>query len=108
MGSETPEKGLIDSDVVIDAIRGVEVARAFLISQIDEFGGHTSVITAIEVVEGCQDKAAVRKAHQLLDRMTILPLSKFSSTLAFELVDRYILRHGLLGPDALVGATAIE
>jgi predicted nucleic acid-binding protein len=53
----TPERdrGLIDTDVLIDHTRGVADASSFLTARHAAGGVYISVVTAIEVVQGCRD-----------------------------------------------------
>jgi len=46
--------GLIDTDVLIDAMRGHAAAQAFLVVQRAQGGPHISVISAMELIQGCQ------------------------------------------------------
>lgn len=101
-------RGLTDTDVLIDHTRGVADASAFLTAEQAAHGVFISVVSAIELVQGCRDARQLRSVHQLLSTMTVLPITDVISRGAFHLVDSLFLSHGLRMPDALIGATALE
>jgi predicted nucleic acid-binding protein len=90
--------GLIDTDILIDATRGVVDAAAFLTAQHAATGVRISIISAMELVEGCQNKAKLAQVQQFLQRVTILPVSATASQTAYQLMESFFLSHGLLIP----------
>ncbi len=66
-----------------------------------------SVISAIELIYGCRDKAEVEKAKKLIADFALLHLSPADSARAYELMLAYSKSHNLAIPDALIAATAI-
>lgn len=99
---------LLDTTVLIDLSRGKNTAADFVDenrrSQTPLF---ISVISAMEVIYGCRDKAEVEKAKKLIADFTLLHLSPTDSAKAFELMLTYSKSHNLAVPDALIAATAI-
>ena len=98
---------LIDTDVLVWLTRGHEGA-ADLLHALPTW--RISVVTYIELAQGCRDKAELARLKKgLAARSTeIVPITPAISTRAAELIDRLALSHGLRLADALIGATAIE
>jgi predicted nucleic acid-binding protein len=98
---------IIDTDVLIDAGRGVSEAVACL--QIVEQRGSlgVSIITEMELIVGCRNKAELRTLARFLTRFQVIKVSETISDTAVELLRRYRLSHGLLIADALFAATAV-
>jgi predicted nucleic acid-binding protein len=99
---------LIDSDVLIDAARGYLEARAFLNGQNRAFRVQISTISAMELIVGCRNKIELSQTKRFLDPVRILPVDPNISDTAYSLIQTFTLSHGLMIPDALIAATAIE
>lgn len=99
---------LIDSDILIDAGRGQEQAITFLESSGTAQSLAISIITAMELVIGCQSKAELRSLETFLQRFRIIQINPEISRIAYQLLIEYRLSHGLLIADALIAATAIN
>jgi predicted nucleic acid-binding protein len=104
--TETP--GLTDTDILIDAARGLADAGEFLTAQRVVKGIHISIISAMELVAGCRNAVELAQLQQFLQRVIILPISAAVSQRAYQLMESFSLSHGLLIPDALIAATALE
>ena len=100
---------LIDSDILIDAAHNKTEAIAFLrgLENIRQ-SMSISVVTYLELIVGCRNKQEQREVQKLSTRFNFLHISESISTRAKDLVEMYFLSHGLLIPDALIAATAIE
>lgn len=98
---------LVDSDVLIDAGRGLAEALDCLQRHEAANTLTISVITQLELLVGCQNKAEQRKLVKSLRRFDVLKLSEDISDSATLLITRYRLSHGLMMPDALIAATAL-
>lgn len=98
---------LIDSDVLVWLTRG-HVGAAQRLHQVNPW--RISVVTYIELAQGCRDKAELARLKKgLAVRSTeVLQLTPAISERAAELVDTLALSHGMRLADALIGATAIE
>ncbi len=98
---------LTDTDILIDAGRGVQHA-------LDTLGHHEvqgtlaiSVVTQLELIVGCENKRELAKLEKFLRRFEVKGLDEQASTIAVDLLKQYRLSHNLLIPDALIAATAI-
>ena len=99
---------LLDTTVLIDLSRGNTVAADF----IDECHNaqtplFISVISAMELMFGCRDKAEVEVIKKLIADFAMLHLSPAESTQAYELMLKYSKSHNLAIPDAFIAATAL-
>ena len=99
---------LVDTDILIDAAREIEGAVAFLEGEETDFSLGISVITEMELVTGCRNKAELQKLDKFLKRFHVLLIRGAISNRASKLLREYRLSHGLLIPDALIAATALE
>ena len=99
---------LLDTTVLIDLSRGEADAADFID---DAFASGTplciSVISAMELITGCRNKAEVEKAKKLIADFNLVHLSPIESAEAYTLILTYSKSHGLAIPDALIAATAI-
>ncbi len=99
---------MVDTDILIDTARGVAEAIACL-QQIEERALLAiSVVTHMELLVGCRDKAEARALDEFLLRFHITKLDEPISDTALNLLRSYRLSHGLLIPDALIAATALS
>lgn len=100
---------LIDTDILIDAARKETDAIAFLHRLENRRQPMAiSVITYLELLVGCQNKRDQRETQKLPTRFNLLHINEPISERAKDLVETYFLIHGLLIPDALIAATALE
>lgn len=99
---------MIDTDVLIDAGRGVRDA----VSCLDRIEHRAllavSAITQMELIIGCRNKTEFRFLVHFLRRFQIFKLDARVSDIAVDLLGRYRLSHGLLIADALIAATALS
>jgi len=98
---------LIDTDILIDAGRGIHEAVAYLQELEHSTRLAVSVITEMELIVGCRSKTELQALEQFLRRFQILKIDEAISDKAVELLQRYRLSHGLLIADALIAATAL-
>ena len=103
-----PPSGLIDTDILIDELRGLAPAATFLSAQRSFGSVRISIVSAMELVQGCRNSADLRSVRGLLRRVVVLPVSSAASEAAFGLMDALFLGHGLRIPDALIAATALD
>ena len=97
---------IVDSDILIDAGRGVSEAVACLQGIEQQSSLAASVITQMELFIGCRDKTELQSVESFLLRFQILKLTEQISDTAVDLLRQYRLSHGLLIADALIAATA--
>lgn len=98
---------LIDTDVLIDFSRGVEKTKKKLKSQESEHTLAISVITQLELMVGCENKADFKFLQEFLEDFEILHLNSSISKKSVELFEKYRLSHGVLIPDMLIASTAL-
>lgn len=99
---------LVDTDILIDAAHGDEVAVVTLqdIEASSSLG--VSIVTQMELVVGCRNKTELRELNKFLRRFQIISLSASISAVSLGLLQQYRLSHGLLIPDSLIAATAMD
>ena len=81
------------------------------IEKIDEIGVNKialSVVTYMELIEGTDNKQQLKQLKKKIKNYYLIDFTKEISLKATELIEDYYLSHGLLIPDAIIGATAIE
>lgn len=99
---------LVDSDVLIAHLRGVDAARRFLVDQRRRGPLHTSVVTLAEVTGGMRS-AERRAVWSLLGGLAVEDVTERVALRAGEYRRRYRRSHGSIGlADYLIAATAIE
>lgn len=99
---------LLDTDVLIDHLRGREEARAFLLNCFEAHDTlYVSVITVSEIWAGMRD-GEEDDTCSLLDLFQTVPVTNDIAVKAGLYRNRYGQSHGVLLPDALIAATAFE
>lgn len=99
---------IIDTDILIDAGRGMQEA----IDCLQHLAQHSllavSTVTQMELMVGCRNKTELHDLEIFLRRFQLLRITEPISDRAVELLQQYRLSHGLLIADALIAATALE
>jgi len=67
-----------------------------------------SIVSAMELTAGCRNAGQLAGVRQFLRQCEVLPLTEAISERARQIMESYVLSHGLLLPDALIAATALE
>ena len=98
---------IVDTDILIDVGRDVPEAAECLTRIEQHSVPAISVITQMELLVGCRNKAEQRHVERFLERFHVLKLTEQVSDTAINLLRQHRLRHGLAIPDALIAATAI-
>lgn len=98
---------LVDTDVLIDFSRGIEKSKEKLKSLESDYILAISVITQLELMVGCENKADFKSLQKFLTDFEVIHLSKSISQKAVDLFDKYRLSHGVLIPDMLIASTAL-
>jgi predicted nucleic acid-binding protein len=99
---------LLDTTVLIDLSRGSFDAADYIDGEVKaETPLFVSIISAMEIVVGCRNKAEIDKVKLLIADFNLMHLSPDASAQAYELLLTYNKSHGLTIPDALIAATAI-
>lgn len=107
VGGLVPSPILLDSDVLIDAGRGVTAAVDVLEEASKKHVLAISIITQMELIVGCRNKSELQAAERFLQRFSVLLPSEAACDEAVNLLRTYRLSHGLQIPDALIAATAL-
>ena len=100
-------KLFIDTDILVDAGRGMEEAVAFLSQKAEVSNLCISSVSHMELLVGCLNKREQKKLERFLDRFQVIKLTEAISDMAIRLLGRYRLSHGLLIPDALIASTVL-
>ena len=103
-----PTPTLVDTDVLIDAGRGVIEAINCLNNIETTSALAIAVVTQMELMIGCRNKAELKTLEEFLKKFQIVPLDAVISDKAVELLRQYRLSHGLLIADSLIAATALS
>ena len=98
---------IIDTDILIDAGRKAGEAIACLESVEQQATLGVSIVTQMELMVGCRNKAEFRKLERFLGRFAVVSLNEAIADTAVALLRRYRLSHGLLIADAFIAATAL-
>lgn len=99
---------VIDTDVMIDHLRGVTGARDLLLELIEQGSPPAvSVITVAEIEAGLFEEERPY-VEALLDKLWVLPLDADIARTGGRFRREYGSSHGVLLPDALIAATAVR
>ncbi len=99
---------VVDTDILIDAGRGIPQAVDYLDSLEQQSRLAISIVTQMELIVGCRNKAELRDLERFLKRFYLLKIDEMTSDKAVDLLRQYRLSHGLLIADGLIAATAIS
>ncbi|MFN3694105.1 MAG: type II toxin-antitoxin system VapC family toxin [Ignavibacterium sp.] len=104
--SESPAtiKMLIDTDILIDYLRGIEKSRLFLENSKHKF--HISVITKFEIISGATNKNDIIKLEGFLSNFIILPITNSIIANAYGIFKKYHLTNKLGILDSFIASTA--
>ena len=98
---------LVDTDILIDVGRGINVAINRLQSEAKNLTLTISTITEMELIVGCRNKVELQQLRKFLRYYPIFKVNESICDQAIELLSKYRLSHGLLIADAFIAATAI-
>jgi predicted nucleic acid-binding protein len=99
---------VIDTDILIDTGYGISEAVTCLEQLQQNSCLAISVITHMELLIGCRNKKESRALAKFLTKFQILRLTEAISDRAVSLIHSYRLSHGILIPDAMIAATALD
>jgi predicted nucleic acid-binding protein len=97
---------LLDSNVLIDVLRGIEPAKRFVASVTDT--PSCSVVTLSELISGARSRREEQAIALLEVRLSFLPVDTGIAKRAGQFIKHYQASHGLDDLDALIAATAEE
>jgi hypothetical protein len=95
---------LIDSDVLIDLLRGRELARDYIRSL--RSSPYMSAVTVAELYGGVREGSEREQLDRLVSGFRVVPVSEQIATTGGLLVRQYRPSHGTGLIDALIAATA--
>ncbi len=95
---------LVDSDVLIDYLRGFHVACDFMERHIDRIG--LSVITIAEIRAGIKGKEEEKAFERFLSAISLYDVTRPIAEMGGDWVRQFGRSHGVEIPDALIAATA--
>jgi predicted nucleic acid-binding protein len=100
---------LVDTDVIINYLKGEIKSRDFLLQIIDEEAlGFFSVITEAELLSGALDAKDEAVIYAVLDVMVAIEVERGIAISAGKLRRKYYPGHKTALPDAILAATAKE
>jgi predicted nucleic acid-binding protein len=101
------ERVLVDTDVLIWYLRGLDSALRFL-EELQDFS--ISAVTYMELVQGARNQMELRTLRGQLRqwKTPILPITEAISHRAVFYVEQHYLSHSLRLADALIAAAALE
>jgi len=97
---------LVDTDVVVDCLRGTAPSREWLQRTSTEALGLPGVV-AMELLIGCRNRAEIQHLQKFLDTFAIVWPDASEFARAYELLAEHRLASGLGIPDCLVAAMAL-
>ena len=98
---------LIDSDVLIDILRGDQLALGLFHALLHEGPITVSVVSRMETIRGCLNRQMQQQAERLLKQLELVGLDAQISAKADQLVTQYYLSNNMAVQDALIAATAL-
>ena len=93
MAATSVSPGLIDTNILIDALKNVPAATVFLQAQQSAGQAHVSIIAVMELVAGCRNAAELTQLRQWLRHLLIQPLTEPASRQALLLMETFSLSH---------------
>ena len=97
---------LCDTNIFISAFNG----RQDTISELDKIGFDDIVISSItlmELYQGMRNKTELAQIKKKMKYFDVIDIDAETSKLATDLIENFKLSHGLLIPDAIIGATSV-
>lgn len=98
---------IIDTDILIDAGRGIAPAVSCLQAIERRSVLAASAVTQMELLVGSRNKKEQDDIEKFLSRFHIMKVTGAASDMAVDLLRQYRLSHGLLIADSLIAATAV-
>lgn len=96
---------IIDTDILIKGFRG----NALIKKNVDQLKGSISIsiITALELYQGCNSEKRIILLKEQLDSYSILKINESISDLAFEIFNAYKPEYDVRPADSFIAATAL-
>ncbi len=97
----------LETDVLIDCLRGTPESRVWLTKQSRQDFGVPGIV-AMELVMGCQNQADLARTRKFINSFALLWHEAHECKRAYDLLTAYRLTSGLSIPDCLIAAMALE
>ena len=101
-----PLIAFLDTDVLVDCLRGTSAARAWAQEAASE-GFQVPGIVAMELVVGCRNQSDLQRCREFLGTFPLVWPDASESARAYELLATYKLSSGLSIPDCLIAAMTL-
>lgn len=96
---------ILDTDILVDYLRGLPPALSFISEQDDI---NITSLSALELVNGCKSKGDLKDINAFLDCVSIYYANEGSQKISLEIFNKYRLSHGIGLVDALIAGIAID
>jgi hypothetical protein len=96
----------VDTDVLVDCLRGTIAAQAWL-EQLAEQPSAVPAVAAMELVMGCRDRADLERIQRFLATFEVVWPEASEFAAAYQLLLTHRLSSGLDIPDCLIAASAL-
>ncbi len=97
---------LLDTDILVDCLRGTQAARVWLESITTE-SFQIPGIVAMELVAGCRDQIELQRVQKFLGVFDVVWPEAIEFEKAYELLANYWLSSRLSIPDCVIAAMAL-
>ena len=97
---------LLDTDVLIDCLRGLPAADVWLRESADQEFAIPGIV-AMELIVGCHDKADLKHTQAFIRQFDVLWPEASDFEQAFDLLVTYRLEFGVSAPDCIIAAMAL-
>jgi len=97
----------LDTDVLVDCLRGTEAAEEWLEANPRE-SFQIPGIVAMELIIGCQNKAALKRTQKFLQSFEIAWPEAPEFERAYEILSEKFLTSSISIPDCIIAAMALE
>ncbi len=97
---------LLDTDVLVDCLRGTPAARTWL-EQATAESFQVPGVVAMELLMGCQNKADLERTRKFITAFDVVWTEAAEFAKAYELLAAQRLSSGLSIPDCLIAAMAL-
>src|SRR5688572_6830627 len=98
---------LVDTDVLIDCLRGTEPAEKWLEQSAVEALGIPGIV-AMELLVGCRNRAELQRVQQFLNRFPVAWPEAIEFAKAHELLATHRLTSALSIPDCVIAAMSLH
>jgi predicted nucleic acid-binding protein len=99
---------LVDTNIFIEVYKGNQVVRSQINTAVKEDVICTSSVCAAELIYGSLNKRELGVIKKDLSGLQIIHIDTAISTLAIQLIEKYILSHMVSFADFLIAATCLH